>query len=562
MQQILEQLDEQQRAAATALLGPVAIRAGAGSGKTRTITHRIAHGVASGVYNPDKVLALSYTRKAALELGERLAQLQVPGVTSRTFHSLALEQLHEFWPTVVGGERPTPLGSTAKLLLVQQAATEAALQVSDAVAREILAELEWRKVSALSYEGYLSAQRTGVVGVKPQQVVEVMRAYEELKISRRVIDFEDVIALTAGMLAAEDAIARKVQQRFRYFTVDEYQDISPLQYTLLHEWLGENNNNLCVVGDASQTIFSFAGANQNFLLRFAKEYPEATTITLHRNYRSTAGIVTAANNLMRQAPGAIELQAVAGGGSAPRAAWFRTGREELQAVTAAVKQQISAGTPESQIAVLARTNQQLAEISEVLRASGVKTQLPEDPWLFSFPVVKNAVIALKAAAAQADAQSPQQDAEHTVLDVLRAAGYSTKAAADPEREAQRRLLQRLLAVIDTHCAALPLPEIAKRLQEMMATHFVPQEAAVVLLPIHSAKGLEWHTVYIIGASEGKLPIQQTLDNAAAIAEEQRLAYVAFTRARELLRVSLSGSEQQGVAPSRFLQQAKIPVQRF
>lgn len=582
--ELLQNLDPQQRAAALCLRGPLAIRAGAGSGKTRTITHRIAYGVASGVYNPEKVLALTYTKKAAAELRQRLAELGAAGVTARTFHSLALEQLHEFWNELIGGKHPEPLSNTKKQLLVQKALQECALVAPEGALADVLAEIEWRKVTMLSIGGYRTSGRQGAAGFSAMQLAEIMHSYEEIKIALRAIDFEDVIALTAGMIEAERFIAERVRRRFQHFTVDEYQDISPLQHTLLHAWLGDNSN-ICVVGDASQTIFSFAGANQGFLLNFGKEFPDAEIIELQRSYRSTPAIIECANRLMHDEPGAIQLVAnpLAGlTGAAARgdkviAAWFQTPEKEALAIANAIKEQISLGADPQTIAVLARTNLQLEEFAKYLRANGVAAKLQTDPGMFAYPTVKKAIIALRVAATEHTDKTVTQQ----IADVLQAAGYSSKPLTDKEAELARQQLEKFGNLLEKYAQNRSLAEVAGLVQQMLIDGVDPDEDEVTLLPIHSAKGLEWDTVYLLGASEGKLPIKQSLNNAQQLAEEKRLTYVAFTRAKRLLRISLSGGQEDilghsldeapqdshtstktSSGPSRFLRAAGIKVRKI
>src|SRR5690606_26382887 len=274
-------LDPQQRLAAEKLLGPVVLLAGAGTGKTRAITHRIAHGVLSGVYSPSRVMVLSFTNRAAGEVRSRLNALGASGVASRTFHSAALAQLSHFWPDVAGGTLPGIL--TQKARLIADAARSLRLRLDTATLRDLATEIEWRKVSGLTVEQYAEAQRTLPPGVSLDAVADLHRTYEQLKDERRQVDFEDVLLACAGMLESEPRVADQVRAQYRFFVVDEYQDVSPAQQRLLDLWLGERND-VCVVGDASQTIYSFAGARPEYLLGFERRHPEATVIRLESNY--------------------------------------------------------------------------------------------------------------------------------------------------------------------------------------------------------------------------------------------------------------------------------------
>ncbi|MGY6498207.1 MAG: ATP-dependent helicase, partial [Microcella sp.] len=308
---LLAQLDERQREVAEALVGPVCVLAGAGTGKTRAITHRIAYGVSTGAYDPRRVMALTFTTRAAGELLGRMRALGADGVAARTFHSAALRQLAYFWPTVVGGSPPRVLDGKGPLL--GQAAQALRISVDTAALRDLAAEIEWRKVSRLSLEQYATRapSRSMPGGLTVEQVIELQRRYEDIKDERRQIDFEDVLLATAGMLENEPRVSEQVREQYRFFVVDEYQDVSPLQHDLLMLWLG-GRRELCVVGDASQTIYSFAGATSDYLVRFGDEFPEAAVVRLEDNYRSTPAIVETANRLMRGRPGALTLRAASG----------------------------------------------------------------------------------------------------------------------------------------------------------------------------------------------------------------------------------------------------------
>jgi DNA helicase-2/ATP-dependent DNA helicase PcrA len=305
---LLEPLDEQQRAAATALTGPVCVLAGAGTGKTRAITHRIAYGVATGVYPPKRVMALTFTTRAASELRARLSALGAAGVAARTFHSAALAQLNYFWPQLLGASAPKVLEGKARL--VTQAAEVLRLRLDTAGVRDAAAEIEFRKASAFSYAEYAdrAAGRPLPAGLDVDKMIALQELYETLKDERRLIDFEDVLLATAGMITSEPQVATEVREQYRFFTVDEYQDVSPAQQLLLDAWLGERSD-VCVVGDASQTIYSFAGARADYLLRFPDRRGGATVLRLEHNYRSVDGVVRTANALMHARPGALELSA-------------------------------------------------------------------------------------------------------------------------------------------------------------------------------------------------------------------------------------------------------------
>ncbi len=290
---LLKALDPQQRAAAMTLRGPVSILAGAGSGKTRTISHRIAYGIDQGVYAANRVLALTYTNRAASELRQRLRLLGASGVQVRTFHSAALSQLQFFWPQLT--ESLAPKLMTSKVGAVKDVLSNLRIELADDSLRELIAELEWMRYSLTRAEDYPQLGRE-VAGFSAERFLGVVAGYEELKQKRRVADWEDVIALTTGLLRSETRMLEHFSQQYRFFTVDEYQDISPLQQALLETWLGDRED-LCVVGDPRQAIYGFAGADAGFLTSFASRFSNAEVFELTANYRSADEIVSLANKV-------------------------------------------------------------------------------------------------------------------------------------------------------------------------------------------------------------------------------------------------------------------------
>lgn len=283
---VLDGLDPEQRAVATALHGPVCVLAGAGTGKTRAITHRIAYGVRAGILQPSTVLAVTFTNRAAGEMRGRLRQLGAGGVQARTFHSAALRQLQFFWPKAVGGEVPRLV--ERKIQLVAEAAARCGVRLDRNELRDVTGEIEWSKVTQTVPADYPAAIAKSARDAprNPAEISQVYAMYEQLKRDRGVIDFEDVLLLTVGILQDRHDIADRIRSQYQHFVVDEYQDVSPLQQRLLDLWLGDRDD-LCVVGDASQTIYSFTGATPDHLLNFRVRHPEATVVKLVRDYRST-----------------------------------------------------------------------------------------------------------------------------------------------------------------------------------------------------------------------------------------------------------------------------------
>lgn len=548
-------LDDQQRVAAHTLLGPVCLLAGAGTGKTRAITHRIAYGVATGVYTPGRVMALTFTSRAAAELRGRLRLLGAGGVSARTFHASALSQLSYFWPQTMGGQVPRLLEGKAKLLA--HAAEGLRLRIDTASLRDLAAEIEWRKVSRLTFEDYERAlpDRSLPQNVSAEQALDLQRAYERIKDERRQIDFEDVLLATVGMLELEPRVAQQVREQYRFFVVDEYQDVSPLQQDLLDLWLGDRTD-LCVVGDASQTIYSFAGASSDYLLGFGSRYHDATVLRLEQNYRSARPIVDAANQLMRGRPGALHLQpAVDVEGSPPPVVEYPSDGAEARGVAEAVAAEIRSGTPPQEIAVLYRVNVQAALLERALGDLGISTRVHGATRFFDQREVKEALMMLKGAAVSI----VDEPLFKTVSDVLRSLGWTQEA---PEQRGAVRdrweSLSALLGLAEASPAGTTLRQFVDELFTRQAGQHEPTLPAVTLATLHSAKGLEWTSVHVVGLSEGLVPITYATDERA-VDEERRLLYVGVTRARRRLRLSWSRSGQGRGGerrPSRFLEELR------
>lgn len=567
---LLSKLDSDQRVAAEATLGPVCLLAGAGTGKTTAITHRIAYGVATGVYPPSRVMALTFTARAAAELRTRLRALGTTGVAARTFHASALSQLGYFWPQVVGGTMPTILDSKARV--IAQAADTLRLKLDTPTLRDLAAEIEWRKVSQLTYDQYASAlpKRTIPGSLDEGQLIDLHRAYELVKDARRQLDFEDVLLATAGMIESEPRVAQQVREQYRFFVVDEYQDVSPLQQHLLDLWLGERQD-LCVVGDASQTIYSFAGASSSYLLGFGSRYPNASVVRLESNYRSTPAIVATANRLMRDRPGALMLTAAApddrslssSKGAAPSKAApddpllraFPTDSMEARAVANRIVEQLDAGVRPQDIAVLYRINVQGAALESALSDAGVNYQLRGGKRFFELPEVKQALMMLKGAVVA----SVGEPLFKTVSDVLRSLGWTQDA---PESRGAVRdrweSLNAIMGLAESTARETTLREFVEDLYERAAAQHEPTMEAVTLATLHSAKGLEWDSVFLVGLSEGLVPITYA-KSEEAIDEERRLLYVGITRARKQLHLSWAQIGQGRSAartPSRFLEELR------
>ena len=545
--ELLDALDEQQREAAQALRGPVVILAGAGTGKTRTITHRIAHGIASGIFAPNRVMALTYTNRAAGELRLRLRQLGVGPVNVKTFHSAALSQLEYFWPQFAGV--PAPMILTSKSAMLSSVAAEHKIELDAPSLRDLASEIEWRKLSMLSLEKYAAlTTRPKVAGLSHQMNATLQRAYEETKIKAQKIDFEDVLILTLGMLRAEPRALEHVQQQYRYFTVDEYQDVSPLQHQLLDLWLGDRDD-LCVVGDPNQTIYSFTGATSDYLKNFTIRFEDAARVQLTRNYRSTQAIVGFANAMSE---GTLEpLESQGPNGLAPEIKTFATDAEEANAIADAIARQLELGVAASSIAVLYRINGQSEAIENALAKHGIEYSVRGGERFFNRPEIQQAMQGVRAESIIATDKSLR----HAVSDICRSLGWQAQEpkAAGAVRE-RWAALNAFMGILDEMPDGATLDDFARELDERKRSQHEPVQASVTLSTIHAAKGLEWPVVFVAGLSEGYLPISYA-QTAAEIAEEKRLLYVAITRAGRELQLSWSRKDAasgRDRLPSRFL----------
>ncbi|MCU1665948.1 MAG: UvrD/REP helicase [Pseudonocardia sp.] len=543
-------LDDEQLAAVTAPRGPVCVLAGAGTGKTRTITRRIAHLVRTGHVAPSQVLAVTFTARAAGEMRTRLRTLGVAGVQARTFHAAALRQLRYFWPRVVGGDQWQLL--EGKLRIVGQAAARAKAGTDAASLRDLAGEIEWAKASLVTAEGYAAAvaKLHRDTPAPAEQVSAVYAGYEALKNRAELLDFDDLLLHTAAALEEHGAVAEEFRDRYRCFVVDEYQDVTPLQQRVLDAWLGDRDD-LTVVGDANQTIYTFAGATPRHLLDFPRRFPEAVVVRLQRDYRSTPQVVSAANTLISSARGRVagtRLQLVGQlpPGPEPDFAEHDDEAAEASAVAAQIKRLVADGTPASEIAVLFRINAQSEVYEQALTDVGVPYQVRGGERFFSRPEVRRAMTVLRAASLR----TPDHDT--AVVDTVRAVLAPVGLAPEPPGgAAQRAQWESLLAIVELAeelVAVEPdadLRRFAAELDTRADAAHPPTVQGVTLASLHAAKGLEWDVVFLVGLVDGTLPIQHADGDDEAIEEERRLLYVGITRARRRLALSWALSRQPG-----------------
>src|SRR5690625_348884 len=555
-EKILAALDEDQREVALTLQGPVCVLAGAGTGKTRAITHRIAYGVATGMYRPTSVLALTFTARAAGEMRSRLRTLGVAGVQARTFHAAALRQVQYFYPQAVGGGVPQLLEHKAQL--VAHAAAMLHLDVDRSTLRDLAAEIEWAKVNMLTPDQYVkraeAISRPGVAGFDLLTVSRLMRRYEDEKSDRYLIDFEDVLLFLVGWLESRPDVAAQVRDQYRHFVVDEYQDVSPLQQRLLNLWLGQRQE-LCVVGDAHQTIYSFTGATPKYLLEFARRYPDAATIKLTRDYRSTPQVVQVANDIILQGrpthSAGLTLLAQRPSGPEPNFVTYDDDTAEAAGVVDRIRRLIKQGVQASEIAILFRTNAQSAAFETALADAGIGYVVRGGERFFARREVREAIVLLRAAV-----RTTPNDASlgTAVRHILANAGWrqDPPAASGAVRE-KWDALQALVALADeleAKSASAPTMEsFITELDDRANAQHAPTIEGVTLASLHAAKGLEWDAVFLVGMSEGLMPISLA-EGEEAVEEERRLLYVGVTRAREHLVLSWSRARNPGTRGNR------------
>lgn len=557
---ILTGLDPEQAAAVTAPAGPLCILAGAGTGKTRAITHRIAHRVRAGEVRAQHILAVTFTARAAAEMRARLRQLGADGVQARTFHSAALRQVRYFAQRLFDGrEMPELLESKARL--VGLAATRAGLKIDGTGARDLAGEIEWAKASLVEPDDYAAA--AGKAMREPPfevgRVGQVYAHYERIKRAQGVIDFEDMIRAAIWALEEHADVAEQIRSQYRHFVVDEYQDVNPMQQRLLDAWLG-GREDLTVVGDASQTIYSFTGASATYLVGFKRRHPDARVVRLIRDYRSTPQVVGLANSVISRARGdlarlRLELVGQRPAGPEPATRVFADEPEEAAAVAARCAELIAGGTPAREIAVLFRINAQSEVYQEALAEAGVPYVVHGADRFFERAEVRQAMIVLRAATRTPPAGETLPE---VVVQALEAMGWRPGEA--PAGGALRERWEAVAALVAL-AEGMPdrsLEEFNDELSRRATLQHVPTVDGVTLSSLHSAKGLEWDAVFLVGLTEGMLPVIHAR-SADAVEEERRLLYVGITRARHTLWLSYASARSPGGRArraSRFLPSAE------
>ncbi|SIS55755.1 DNA helicase-2 / ATP-dependent DNA helicase PcrA [Corynebacterium appendicis CIP 107643] len=553
----LSQLDEDQRVAATAPRGPVCILAGAGTGKTRTITYRIAHLIDQGFVVPQKVLAVTFTSRAAGEMRDRLRSMGIGGVQARTFHAAALRQLRYFWPQVAGDLPWTLIDN--KFPLVARATRTVGLEPDKELVRDLLSEIEWAKASLVTPESY--AQAIEKTHREPpadaEKAAAVYKRYEESKTSPEgmALDFDDLLLHVAGALENAPAVAEEFRNQYQTFVVDEYQDVTPLQQRVLEGWLGQRDD-LTVVGDANQTIYSFTGATPDYLLNFSRTYPHGTVVKLQRDYRSTPEVTELANTVIAKATGReagtrLELEGMRAPGPEPTFASYPDEPSEARDIAAEIKKLIASGTPAREIAVLYRINAQSAVFEQALSDAGIVYQVRGGEGFFTRPEIREAINVLVSATRRDDLPDDPVAVAKAAFAPLGLSASEPEGARQRERWQTLNALVELIGDIVNTGEATSLPGVLASLRQRAESKQPPAVDGVTLASLHAAKGLEWDAVFLAGLVEKTLPISHAIKAGdAQIEEERRLFYVGITRAREHLHLSWSLARQEGGRASR------------
>ena len=561
--QVLAGLDDEQQVVATSVHGPVVVLAGAGTGKTRAITHRMAYAVATGAHEARRSLAVTFTTRAAGEMRVRLRELGVEGAQVRTFHGAALRQLRHFWPRLSGQAFPEVLPSKARLL--GEAAAKSGITTNAALIRDLAADIEWSKVSELAARDLVTDQRaaTRQWSLELADVVKIYAAYDDLKSARGFMDFEDVLLVTVGALQTRPDILDEVHSAYRWFTVDEFQDVNPLQHRLLTLWRGDRDE-VCAVGDVSQTIYSFTGASADYLVNFRREFPDATEVRLVNCYRCTPEIVAKANAVIAQAHlrAAVTLRSMREPGVEPVVQSHPDEVAEATAVAEAISTHLRRGIPAREIAVLFRMNAQSADLEAALSAREIAVVMRGAERFFDRAEVREGVTRIRGAARAGGATGLLGE---EVRGILSAAGWAAERPQGSGAVRERwESLAALVALADEN-PNWDLPAFVTELDHRAQAQHAPAADAVTLSSLHSAKGLEWQVVFIVGCSDGLLPLANA-DSPDEVEEERRLLYVGMTRAKSHLHLTWARARQPGGREnrelSRFLAAANGPDGEF
>ena len=558
----LDDLDEEQRAAAVAVDGPVCIIAGAGTGKTRTITHRLAHGIAIGKIDPRRTLAVTHSRKAAAELGERLGRLGAE-VDARTFHAAGLWVGRRFWALTRRREPSPNLLSDRDEWLSWKESVRTVLrrEPDNAEVREVIDEVVWARSRLVSADDYPTAAELAGrhAGVELAVVAQCWGLFTASKVRAGRVDFADLLEMAWSMIETNCGVAQAVRSRWAHVTVDEYQDTDPAQQRLLEAILGDGHD-ICVVGDPRQAIYSWKGADTTYLSGFTRRYPDAKVFNLTRNYRSTPQVLDWANKVASWA-GTKPLVATRPPGTKPTVSQFDDDQAEAALVAGAARRAIAAGTPASEIAVLYRFNAAQARFEAALTSTSasVPTVVADDTTFFDREEVRAVLVPFgKAARAY-----PDDNGLERLLSVLTSAGFDRDRPPPGLGAAHLRWesLRALLELVESWngANAMDARSLLEKVNSLAVRTPGPRTEGVTLATLHKAKGLEWDMVFLVGVTDGAIPSIYA-ETPAELAEEERLLHVGLTRARRELHLSWATANARGWTnrPSPFLERLVGP----
>jgi DNA helicase-2/ATP-dependent DNA helicase PcrA len=553
---LLEGLNEAQREAVEITSGPLGIIAGAGSGKTRVISHRAAYAIETGVVPADRVLLVTFTDKAATEMVERMASLGHPRVMAKTFHAMALTQLRHFWPSRHEGA-PQPKIVERKFGLLGPLAGRLPGGYKFTQVKDLAETIEWAKVRRIRPDRWV-AEGGEKAPIPADLFATIYADYERTKARAGLIDFEDMLVETVDLLETDEAARALVTSRKTWFSVDEYQDTNPIAERLIHLWLGESRD-LGVVGDPDQTIYTFTGATPDYLLGFEAAHPGARVVALNENYRSTPQILELANHLMPAGPRG-PLRATRPAGPPPTIRRFTDDREERDALVADIRVLLAGGTEAGEIAILVRINAQLPELEQSLTRAGIPFTIRGQRF-FDRREVKDARRLLATAKVDVTGMALAMAIRDLFAERL---GLGSDAAGErggdeaAERAASLETLVSIVGDMVDSQPQLTRADVVAELDRRDAAEASGATGGVNLLTYHRAKGLEWDAVFLPALEEGLLPIRQAKEDVE-VDEERRLLYVGITRARRHLalswaagRASAPGGKVAKRQRSRFL----------
>ena len=518
---IIRDLNEEQLRAVEATRGPVCILAGAGSGKTTTITRRIANQVATGAFAPTEILAVAFTDKAAGEMRSRLANLGVEGVKARTFHSAALQQIRSLASDMSQQILPS------KALALRQLANSLPKPYRFRPAGDLATEIEWAKNRRITADSYMGSLGSHEPPIPADLMAGIFKRYESGKRDRNLIDFEDVLELAIRMFQADEWAREQMWARYRAFTVDEYQDVNLLQETLLREWLGERDD-ICVVGDDYQSIYGFTGATPRYLLEMPGRFPRTKVVRLEANYRSTPQVLELANRLVPKLGGAEKvLRATRDDGPNPQVRGFMRADAETHFLIEQIQRLHEQGGAYEEMAILYRVNYRSEDYEEALVAAEIPYRVQDGAFLNRRSAREMLRTLHRSNAVDVAAQARKIAERSGYLEDL------PDGLGDQELTRQNDLA-RLIRLAEEFDDGVRTG--AEFVTEVQARFGAGEGRGVNLLTYHRAKGLEFDAVFLPRIEVGELPFKRSRSDEA-MAEERRLFYVGITRARTHLVIT-------------------------